>query len=273
MDELGVGIRIDDYQIQRALGARGGVAVYEAKHVMLPRRVAICVSTPSKLLREACIVEALDHAGIPRLYECGVLPDGRAWMATELVIGPTVARRQSNALAVAMLLQHTATVLAHAHARGVVHCELVPSAITLLEGKRFPLAVTRWNSARTFDMPAPAPAPAADVRPYAAPELVRGDMLDGRADIYSLGVIAYEVLYGVLPTHHVPLRGDVPDKLLELLCDMISAHPEERPTAERVVIEATRVIEEMYEPTQPRSRAITSEIVAEVSGEIHMPAA
>ena len=98
-DDLAIGTRVGDYQILGRLVGRGPALAYEAIHVMLPRRVVLKVmpaydvrASGAGLLREACIVESIEHPGVPRLYECGVLPDRRAWIAFELVAGESLAR-------------------------------------------------------------------------------------------------------------------------------------------------------------------------------------
>src|SRR4051812_35223626 len=98
-DELAIGTRVGDYQVLGRLVGRGPAQSYEAIHVMLPRRVAIKVmpaddarSGGAGLLREACIVESINHPGVPRLFECGVMADRRAWIAFELLSGESLAR-------------------------------------------------------------------------------------------------------------------------------------------------------------------------------------
>ena len=94
------GFRIGDYRVEREVRSEETGVVYEAVHLVLPRRVFIKVMHPGQMwlrsmavqmLREACILEALSHAGIPRIYECGVLADRRPWVALEHFDGATLA--------------------------------------------------------------------------------------------------------------------------------------------------------------------------------------
>ena len=136
------GSRVGDYRIERELRSEDTGLVYAATHLVLPRRAAVKVMHPAQaymralavqILREACVLEALSHPGVPRVYECGVLDDKRPWVALELITGDTVAElvaRQPLALGdLVMMVQATADVLEHAHARGVVHNRLTDASI------------------------------------------------------------------------------------------------------------------------------------------------
>jgi serine/threonine protein kinase len=304
-DDLAIGTRVGDYQILGRLVGRGPALAYEAIHVMLPRRVALKVmpaydvrASGAGLLREACIVESIEHPGVPRLYECGVLPDRRAWIAFELVAGESLARVGAAtpimaALDVAGLLRDVADILVNAHAIGLVHGNLVPATITIPdEPRRHPLFVGDWGTARTFDALTEVPMPSISARPYAAPEQLRGEGIDDRADIHALGVIAYELLYGALPSQPIEaIRRDVPEELALLLHRMFTADPERRPNATQVRAMAATIVDELIMDAAipidvvdaddliedapvviKRARVITSELVAQVAGEIDAPA-
>ena len=87
--------RIGDYEV-RQTSVVAGMVRYEATHIVLPRRAVIEILDPAtprtfavRMLRHACILEALHHPGIPRVFECGML-DGRPWVAYERIDGPTL---------------------------------------------------------------------------------------------------------------------------------------------------------------------------------------
>jgi serine/threonine-protein kinase len=206
--------------------------IYEARHIVLPRRAIIKVRaerdvapvraagtippgglpdpSPStaagraavQLLREACILEALEHPGVVRVYESGLLPDRRPWFAHERVDGATVsdllAHGPLDPAHASALLRDIAEVLEHAHRRGVINTGLRPERIAVTGRTRgFPLCIIDWSDARTHDTSAPPPPL---VFPdYAAPELVNGEVIDDRADVFALGVIGYRALTGELP--------------------------------------------------------------------------
>lgn len=142
-------MRIGDYVVERALAGDGMVAECLARHALLPRRAHVRViaaqarSLAVRMMREAWVLEALDHPGVPRLYECGVLADGRPWIAFEPIVGETLVRGCSDALAV---MRAVAEVLAHAHARGIAHRAVRAEAIVVREPGK-PVCLVDWRHA------------------------------------------------------------------------------------------------------------------------------
>jgi serine/threonine protein kinase len=262
LGDLKAGARVGDYRIEGTIAARGTGVVYRATHLVLPRRVALKVmpavvgwtrELATQLLREACILEALDHPGVSRVYECGVMPDKRPWVASELVEGLTLSDQMSRlliadqkmpALEVARLVRDVAEVLEHVHRRGVVHCNLGGHAIVLGGARRFPVTIADWSSARTFDSSTPLPlAPRAASRPHESPEQRAGDVIDGRTDIYALGVAAFRALYNQFPEAglHPPML-EIPPMLATLVAQMLARDVLERPTADKVASAAAFVV-------------------------------
>jgi serine/threonine-protein kinase len=196
-------MHVGNYRIEHAVG--GGL--FEARHAVLPRR-ALIKTVPDALgwvkplrvavLREACILEALQHAGIPRLYETGRLADGRPWFACEDVDGTPLDEAGHLTLPTLItLIRDLAEVLEHAHRRGVIHAGLRPDRIVLTD-RAFPVCIDDWSCARTHDAGAVVPA-VAGPRRYEAPELAAGDPIDDRADVFALGMIARERLPAATP--------------------------------------------------------------------------
>ena len=249
--------RIGDYQLATTLPATtAGVLEFEGMHVLLPRKARLRVLDHSasvidaiakRMMREACILEALRHAGFPRIYECGVLDDRRPWIAVELLDGPTladaIADRPLLPAETLALLRDLGEILHHAHMRGVVHCRLRPE---LIVRHTTGLVITEWGDAHTHDGPARPHLEAADKQMYLAPELGREDVhgFDERADIFSLGVIAYEALTIAAPT--IPLSRRLPalPRGIALLIErMTSSTPLARPSASEVRAEAIRLLD------------------------------
>jgi hypothetical protein len=193
----------------------GAIVRYAATHIVLPRRAVVElleVDAPRvdamRLMRRACILEALHHPAVPRVFECGRL-DGRPWIATSSEHGPTLQEElQKGRLEVRealTLLEEVAAFLSHAHARGVLHGNIGPSAIV-----RSPsLGLLRWENARLHDT-----------------ELMC-DAIDGREDVFALGKTISAAL---------PVEG-VPEALRLLLARMLATNPTLRPTAAEVVPE------------------------------------
>ncbi len=239
---------IGDYEA-RALDASGGVVRYAATHVVLPRRAIIelvadaaprCAAV--RLLRHACILEALRDAAVPRVFECGRL-DGQPWVALEAPEGVLLETDlESRALDVAELLdilEQVGVTLCHAHARGVLHRDVSPAAI-VREPTRNRILLSGWGNACTLDAElVPAPRSATRFHP---PEPKPGRA----ADIYALGMTGLQALAGPDPTLSTQPR--VPKTLTVLLAAMVSDDPVKRPSAAEVVA-AVRALR----ATQPKA--------------------
>jgi eukaryotic-like serine/threonine-protein kinase len=246
--------RIGDYVVERRIGGGPTDVTYEATHVLLPRRATLKVMHPAfhglrpvavQMMREACILEALRHPGVPRVYECGMLADRRPWVAIEIVDGITVADSLERPLAlpaIKALLRDVAEVLDYAHRRGVVHRGLRPASIVRCSDLRgFGVCITGWGEARAADSAAVAPPVGDDA--YRAPELRANQPFDGRADVYSLGVIAYQAMTLELPGPRPRRSAHVPPRLAVLVERMLAADPVSRPSSAEVRAEAMRLLE------------------------------
>jgi serine/threonine-protein kinase len=222
-------VRAGSYQIDNALG--GGL--YEAKHAVLPRRAIIKTVVEAlgwvrplrmAVLREAWILEALAHHGVPRVYETGRFDDGRPWFAFEDVEGIPLAEAGPLALpAHVTLLRELADVLAHAHARGIIHAGLNPNRIVLTP-RPFGVCIDDWSVARTHDSTSSMPhVPTPGSRAYVAPELLVGDRIDDRADVFALGAIAARAL-----------PESAPAALAQLVTQMMAPARDDRPSIREV---------------------------------------
>lgn len=276
--DLAAGARVGEYRIETVHATRGHGHQYEAKHVVLPRRAAIHIapqgmpqSISVDLLREACLLESIDHPGVPRLFECGLL-DRRPWIATELVEGPSLATRadELSLRAIVEVMRDVAEILEHVHAHGIVHHAVLPEAIVFAQGRRFPLCLVGWSHARATNSLAPLP-PLAKTR-YAAPERRAGAEADMRADLYSLGVIVRELL--------ARSPSDVRPPILEAVVGrMVDEDPARRPMAALVRDNAAWLaaqlgdsvpepIEEVETEEILLRGPITSDLTPEITGEI-----
>lgn len=184
------GDRIGDYIVEQQLGLEETGVVYLGRHAVLPRRAAVKVmhggeawsrQVAVRMLKEACLVEALSHPGVPRVYECGVLADRRPWTAFEYVdgdpIGTTIANGPMAVADAVVLIRDVADILEHLHHRGIVHRHLTPESIIRAPGRRFSVCIRDWSHASPLDADA-------------------AQRLDPRDDVYALGVIAFRALTG-----------------------------------------------------------------------------
>jgi len=150
-------------------------------------------------------------------------------------------------------------VLHHAHVRGVVHCGLQPNHVVLASRPHgFALAVTDWSTARAHDAAAIPYTPTLETWHYTAPELQHGARATNRADTYSLGVIAHQLLAGVPFERGAAPALDLsiaPHDLITLVGEMVSEDPLARPSCADIQARATSLLDTTtFVPPQLRIR-------------------
>ena len=217
---LGSGGRLGPYEVVGPLGAGGMGEVYLARDTRLGREVALKVLPPetardpdrlARFEREARAVAALNHPNIVTVHAIEEI-DGQRVIAMERVTGrPLSAVIEPHGLPLARLLEIAAGVadaLSAAHERGVVHRDLKPANVMVSDEGR--VKVLDFGLAKWVAPPAGADSAAPTATrstegaivgtvPYMAPEQLRGQPVDARADIFSLGVMLYEMAAGARP--------------------------------------------------------------------------
>jgi len=226
-----IGQAIATYRVQRCIGRGGMGEVYLAQDERLERPVALKVLAPElvedsafreRLLRESRLAASLDHPNVVPVYEAGA-DDGRLFIAMRLVDGPDLRRvlRRDGALDLARALHladQVAGALDAAHRRGLVHRDVKPSNVLLdQQNRREHAYLADFGLTRTAQDVEPVDGQLMGTIDYVAPEQVRGDAIDGRADQYALGCLLFECLTGEVP---YPGRSDVA---------ALFAHLEEQP--------------------------------------------
>ncbi len=218
VDELPPGSVVGAFKITASLAAGGGGRVYAAEHRVLSRRAAVKVlhrhlavqpEMVERFVREAKAVNRIAHPNIVDIYELGVLEDGRPYYVMELIDGSDLAteiRRRGrmsphDALAV---LTPLCDALHAAHQAGVVHRDLKASNVLIgtREGRQV-IKLHDFGIAKLIDPTGESALTAFGRRlgtPYAmAPEQIRGEAVDHRADIYAMGVLVFQLLTGTYP--------------------------------------------------------------------------
>ncbi len=210
--QLAAGTELAGYRIESLLGRGGMGVVYRARDLALDRNVALKLLAPElaqdvrfreRFLRESRLAASLDHPAIVPIYDAGEVA-GQLYIAMRLVEGTDLKRllAEEGALEPApalALLEQIADALDAAHERGLVHRDVKPSNV-LVDERRHCYLADFGLSRRLAEQSTPAAAGRSiGTVDYVAPEQIRGEELDGRADLYSLGCLLYECVAGRPP--------------------------------------------------------------------------
>ncbi len=199
---------ISGYRIIRELGRGGMATVYLAEQQSLGREVALKVLNPAlaadadfaeRFLREARITGAFRHRHLIAVFDAGRSGE-HLYLAMEYVAGGSAATlRGGDPLLIRRCLLEIALALAYAHERGIVHRDLKPDNILIREDGSFLLSDFGIARSSQSTRALTAPEAAIGTPSYMSPEQWRGESIDGRADLYSLGIVAHELLTGRPP--------------------------------------------------------------------------
>lgn len=247
--ELAPGTQVGEYQVTGKLGEGGMGMVFAGIHPLIGKQVAIKVLAPEmarspdavrRFVTEARAVNKIGHRNIVDIFSFGQLPDGRHYFVMELLAGETLSARLARDKALSFdvalpILVQMCDALAAAHAKGIVHRDLKPENVYLAAGatpfvKLLDFGIAKLIGEQTGSSNRTRPGLAIGTPQYMSPEQCRSLAIDHRTDIYSLGVVAYEMLAGCRPF------------LSNNYQDMVNAHiheppppfPEERQVAPNV---------------------------------------
>ena len=250
----------DKYEIESLLGSGGMGAVYLARDIKHDRPVAIKVLHPEfaqslgseRFLREVAVTAKLSHPHVLPLYDSGDA-DGFLYYVMPLIegedLGERIAREKQLPIKDTVhIAKEVAEAIGYAHSMGLVHRDIKPGNIMLSGGHAI---VVDFGIARAVDAAADGDkitqtGMSVGTPSYMAPEQAMADEIDGRADLYSLGCVIYEMLVGQVPftaptpsgviARHamdsVPpvtiMREAIPDELEDVIMQAMAKTPADR---------------------------------------------
>src|SRR3989449_7307237 len=284
------------YRIQRKLGAGGMADVYLAEDQELGRRVAIKILNSrhgnddqfiERFRREAKNAAALNHPNIVSIYDRGEAED-TYYIAMEFLDGRTlkelIVGRGAAPINVAVeYARQILSALRFAHRHGIVHRDIKPHNVLVdAEGR---VKVTDFGIARAGTSQMTEAGSIVGTAQYLSPEQARGSPVDQRSDVYSLGIVLYELLTGTVPftgdtpveiamkhLSEVPvppseLRDDVPDDLDLVVLRALAKDPEDRyQTAEEMNADLARIQRGLSVSSETTDAATTVLAGAGISG-------
>jgi eukaryotic-like serine/threonine-protein kinase len=257
-----VGVTIDGkYRIDALVGRGGMGAVYRARDTGLERDVAVkvvrgdLVASPEareRFKREAQLAARLHHPSIVTVFDYGTLPDGSAYLVMEYVRGEDLRARLMRGTLdwkdAVRLLAAVADGVDAAHREQILHRDLKPENVLLPESggppKVLDFGVAKMMASGDSRGTVTSGATIVGTPAYMAPEQLRGEAVDRRTDVYSLAVMAYEMLTGRLPfgagtfvevavrqqADEPPLdAASLPDRMAGVLRRALSFQPTRRP--------------------------------------------
>jgi eukaryotic-like serine/threonine-protein kinase len=281
------GTKAGPWLVERELGRGGMGAVYAVVHEEIGKRAALKVVhrrlmpgfNSERMLLEAKVVNQVGHPNIVDIFETGRLEDGRPYIVMERLGGESLAVRADEGkllpdAVIAIVLQVCDALIA-AHAAGIVHRDLKLDNVFLIDNLDDPslprIKLLDWGIAKVIhhEVKHTIEGQLMGTPQYLSPEQARGQAVSPQTDVYSLGVMAYELFLEQLPFEaetaaevmamHLraapprprELWPDIPAELEDLLLAMLAKQPDQRPT----MVEVARRLEAVRGELQRRCRA------------------
>lgn len=286
------------YHISKKLGEGGMGAVYLGEHVKMGRKSAIKVMSQSmahdhdaiaRFNREAANAARINHPNVCAIYDFGETPDGTIYLAMEFIEGETLTdlihrEGQLPPQRAADILRQTGDALEAAHDLGIVHRDLKPDNIMIAKGRGGTdvVKVVDFGIAKAMGgeegQNVTKTGLVVGTPEYMSPEQLSGDVLDGRSDIYSVALVFYRMLTGLLPFQAdsaqetmikrltddpLPLNQARPDMtfpaaLQQVMNKALQRMPRDRyESAAAFAEDALRAVEEMPSTPAPDTEAAT----------------
>ena len=279
---LSPGAVLGDYRIERTIGKGSMGVVYLGVHQLIGKKAAIKVlrgdsdkDAVQRFLEEARVVNKIGHPNIVDVFAFGQMDDGRAYLVMEWLQGETLrarlARGRLDVETACRIAKPLVRALAAAHAQRIVHRDIKPDNVLLVEGDAPTVKLLDFGMAKLLrpdQMTQTGEGGFVGTPMYVAPEQARGKKIDHRADIYTTGGVLFEMLTGRPPfvarsafdliSMHLtaaPPRpsqyAPVPRELDDLVVQMLAKDPPARPDVARVHAVIEGVLDPAQRPTTP----------------------
>jgi serine/threonine-protein kinase len=274
---LGPGTQLGDYELEQIIAEGGMGEVYAAVHPLIGKRAAIKVLKKSlcadslivqRFIDEARAVNQIGHPNIVDVFAFGETSDGRSYLAMEWLGGESlrdrITRERLELREACRIVRELARALEAAHDKGVIHRDLKPDNVQLVEVRGEPPRVKLLDFGiaklvhETNRLDSTAKGALVGTPQYMAPEQARAMTIGGAADVYSLGCLAFELITGRPPffadnhaemlakhvsekPHRLGAYVAVPPELEQLVAHMLAKRPEARPSLAEIEAVVERI--------------------------------
>jgi tetratricopeptide (TPR) repeat protein/TolB-like protein len=279
------GMTVGRFVVRRRLGAGGMGQVYGAEDPTLKRFVALkravnksqsALADPKRFLKEAQRASALNHPNIGSMYDV-VEQGGELWLVMEYIEGETLRHRLGRPISsdeFFAIATQCCEGLQAAHEKGIIHADIKPENMMLTPNGRlkildFGVARRAWSvNAEEATRSMATMASSGGTPAYMAPEVLLQKPDDGRSDLFSLGLVFYEMLGGEQPFHsdslattvarivheEPPELKNVPEPLAAIITHMLAKNPEDRYASAAAVLADLRSVEQGGSPRRASGR-------------------
>ncbi|HMF07605.1 MAG TPA: protein kinase, partial [Thermoanaerobaculia bacterium] len=265
------------YELIELLGKGGFASVFKVRNLRLQRTEALKVLSDAltedpdfarRFEQEARVAAALDHPNIVKIYDYGAIEDF-FWFSMQFIGGASVgreikARGHFDDATAARIAVGICDALAYSHARGVIHRDIKPDNILLdHEGRPYltdfgvaksQIALVKTHAGTLLGSPA-----------YMSPEQLQGRALDGRSDLYSVGVTLYRMLSGALPFMGDDTFRATMKRLTEAPAPLVSRRSDVHPLLAEIVMRALERDPALRYPDAPSMREALEDFVTDVT--------
>jgi len=259
------GTRVGEYLIERKIGEGGMGMIFAAAHPIIAKQVAIKVLNPAlaesadvvaRFVQEAKSVNQIRHRNIVDIFSFGSLPDGRSYFVMELLEGESLAQRLGSPpvpwAEAAQIWIQVASAIEAAHKHGIVHRDLKPDNVFLSPSAEGPFVkvldfgIAKLLGDAPMGMTKTSTGMPIGTPTYMAPEQAAGATVDHRTDLYSFGVMLFEIIAG-----RPPFVGQT---VIQLLHDHMNALPPDLSTLVRSVHPELRTLVDRLLEKEPSRR-------------------